>query len=393
MIGIEDRVLGANAERSRNHNRQVVLGRIRAAGAVGRAEIARASGLSTQAVSNIIADLAEDGLIREDGRRAGSRGLPATQYTLNPNGGFALGIEVRTDAVFAALLNLAGRPIFTDRRRLPRVSGGGLAAVLGEIRQEAAAHATPTRILGAGIVMPGPFGDTGLAGSGSDLPAWTREEPAPRLREALDLPVIVENDANAAAMAERVAGVAEGLSSYAFLYFGTGLGLGVVHRGQLIAGAFGNAGEIGHVPVPAGGCVRPLEEVVSRLAVQRHLARAGIEAGSGAELQQLFYADNPHLLEWLDRAAEPLSAAITIVENLFDPETVILGGAMPNALLDRLIGSVTLSPRSVAERTDRPTPRVLRGASGRMTATLGAAALVINRAFTPAIAPAVGTPN
>ena len=91
-------------------------------------------------------------------------------------------------------------------------------------------------------------------------------------------------------------------------------------------------------------------------------------------------------MAWLDRAAEPLSAAIEIIENIFDPQTVILGGAMPDNLLDRLIMGVDLPKRSVANRPDRALPRLTRGTSGRMTATLGAAALVINRAVTPSIA-------
>jgi predicted ArsR family transcriptional regulator len=111
-------VVGANSERSRSHNRQVVLGRVRAAGEIGRAEIARASGLSTQAVSNIIAELLEDGFIVERGRRTAGRGLPAAQYALNPGGGFALGIEIRPDAVFAALLNLCGARLAAERRAI-----------------------------------------------------------------------------------------------------------------------------------------------------------------------------------------------------------------------------------------------------------------------------------
>ena len=118
MVFTPDIAVGANAERSRSHNRQVVLERVRAAGRIGRAEIARASGLSTQAVSNIIADLLEDGLIVESGRRAAGRGLPAVQYALNPKGGFAAGVEIRPDAVFAALLDLCGQPVASERRPL-----------------------------------------------------------------------------------------------------------------------------------------------------------------------------------------------------------------------------------------------------------------------------------
>ncbi|WP_306120082.1 MULTISPECIES: ROK family transcriptional regulator [unclassified Roseitalea] len=385
---MSDIVVGANAGRSRSHNRQVVLGCVRAAGQIGRAEIARASGLSTQAVSNIIADLLEDGLIAEKGRRAAGRGLPAVQYTLDPAGGFAAGMEVRPDAVFAALLDLSGATVASERRPLGAADRQSVTEVVLSLRDAILrqSRAPEERLLGAGIVMPGPFGRTGIRGSGSELPIWDDVAPDLWFTEALGVPMRVENDANAAAIAERVCGVAQGLETYAFIYFGSGLGLGVVHKGRLMAGAFGNAGEIGHIPVPAGGRTVSLESAVSRLSVQRALRDAGIDASSVDALDRLYDSGDRALLAWLDAAVEPLSAAVTIVENLYDPQAVILGGAMPDNILDHLIGAVRLSERSVSNREGRTGPRLLRGASGRMTATLGAAALVINQFFTPKIA-------
>jgi len=392
MTGSTEIVVGANAGRSRSHNRQVVLGRVRAAGRIGRAEIARASGLSTQAVSNIIADLMADGLIVERGHRDGARGLPVAQYALNPAGGVAAGFEIRPDAVFAALLDLGGRtlaqarlPLATPDRSPDRTR---VTEAVTTLRDRLLAQtATPrARLLGTGIVMPGPFAPTGLRGSASELPLWDDVAPATWFAEALGGPVIVENDANAAAIAERISGVAQGLDGYAFVYFGAGLGLGLVHKGRLMTGARGNAGEIGHVPVPAGGRLAPLEDVVSRLSVQRALAAAGRAATGVEDLARLHAARDPALMGWLDAAVEPLSAAIAIVENLFDPETVILGGAMPDVVLDHLVSGTRLPARSVAARPDRAVPRLMRGAAGRMTATLGAAALVVNRLFTPGLA-------
>jgi predicted NBD/HSP70 family sugar kinase len=380
-------VVGANSERSRSHNRQVVLGRVRAAGEIGRAEIARASGLSTQAVSNIIAELLEDGFIVERGRRTAGRGLPAAQYALNPGGGFALGIEIRPDAVFAALLNLCGARLAAERRAIAAPDRESVTQTVRALHASVlgTSHAPADRVLGAGIVMPGPFGATGIRDSGSELPIWEDVAPDRWFADALGLPVVVENDANAAAIAERISGVAQGLDTYAFIYFGSGLGLGVVQNGRLITGAFGNAGEIGHIPVPQAGRIVPLEGAVSRLSVQSALRAAGIEAGSVEDLDRLHARRDPVLADWLDAAVEPLSAAVGIVENLFDPQAVILGGAMPDGILDHLIAAARLPDRSVANRTDRAMPRLLRGASGRMTATLGAAALVINQAFTPRI--------
>lgn len=383
-----DITVGANALRSRSHNRQMVLGHIRKAGRIGRAEIARASGLSIQAVSNIIADLLDDGLIVEQGRRSAGRGQPPVQYALNAGGGFALGVEIRPDAVFAAVLDLCGTTLGSERRPLPATDRDTITRrVVALCDRVLAASGTPRgRVLGAGVVMPGPFGATGITGSGSELLTWDDIAPEAWFSEALGLPVVVENDANAAAMAERIAGVAQGLETYAFLYFGSGLGLGSVHKGRLIAGAHGNAGEIGHIPVPAAGRTVPLESMVSRLSVQRALHTAGVEVTSGEDITRLYDQRHPVLLSWLDAAIEPLSVAVTVVENLFDPQTVILGGAMPDAILDHLLTSVRLSERSVSRRDGRAHPRLLRGASGRMTATLGAAALVLNQAFTPQIA-------
>jgi len=383
-------VIGANAGRSRSHNRQVVLGHIKTTGPMGRAQIARASGLSTQAVSNIIADLLDDGFLREDGRLSTGRGLPAVQYALNPKGGFAFGVEIRPDAIFAALLNLEGRALFSRREALSRTDPKWVRDRVVALRDAALAETgvQTARVLGAGLVLPGPFGTTGLTDAGSELPGWQQVDAATWFAQGLDLAVYVENDANATAMAERVSGAAQGFETYAFLYFGTGLGLGLVSQGRLIRGAFGNAGEIGHIPVPGPLGPVALEQAVSRLSAQKHLKDHGITADSIADLDQLFQARSPALCAWLEKTRQPLGHALTTIENLFDPQTIILGGAMPDAILDDLIVNAALSPQSVANRPDRTTPRLIRGASGRMTAALGAAALVINQSFTPEIAAA-----
>ncbi len=381
-------IVGANAGRSRSHNRQVVLERVRAAGAMGRAEIARSSGLSTQAVSNIIAELEADGLLREQGRRSAGRGFPAVQYALNPDGGYALGIEVRPDAVIGALLNLNGQTLFSRRVAIGDASPDAVIAKVVRLRDRALTETAvpPHRVMGVGVVMPGPIGMPGLSAAGSELPDWQGVDPAELFSQALDVRVFVENDANAAAMAERISGVAKELTDYAFLYFGTGLGLGIVSGGRLERGAFGNAGEIGHVPVITPGGPASLEDVVSRLSVRRHLLANGTDVTSGEDLTRLFELRDTHLLDWLEAASEPLSYAIQMIENLFDPEAVILGGAMPDPLLDFLISQIRLADASVSNRPNRSAPRLLRGSLGRFGATLGGAALVINQSFTPQIA-------
>lgn len=359
----------------------------------GRAEIARASGLSTQAVSNIIADLEQDGFLASQGRRKAARGQPPVQYGINPDGAAALGFELRPDALFTTLVDLGGAVRHSARMPLPNSGPTEASVAITKAAREAIAQSglPRARILGAGVVMPGPFGIELDRGSKAELHGWQDTNPAKLLSRALDMPVMVENDATAGAIAERMRGVGAGLDTFCFVYFGTGLGLGLMARGQVLRGAFGNAGEIGHIVVMPGGraceCGQHgcLEAYTSRLALRHTLEKAGIVAQTGAEIDALHSAGHPAIAEWLDQAAMPLSRAIAMLENLLDPQAVILGGAMPDALLDDLIARIELPTASVSNRPDRSRPRVLRGVSGRMTAALGAASLVIHDTITPSL--------
>ncbi len=116
--------------------------------------------------------------------------------------------------------------------------------------------------------------------------------------------------------------------------------------------------------------------------------RRGRVADGAERVSDLAYhfdaaGDHDETRAWVEAAAAALSDAVLVVENLLDPQTVILGGALPDALIDRLIARITLSPSSLAARPGRGLPRLMRGAAGRLTATRGAAALVVDRLFTP----------
>ena len=379
----DDPPLGANQERARLTNRRLVLGRVHVSGAAGRAEIARHTGLSLQAVSNIVGDLAAEGLIEPRGALTGRRGQPPVQYGLRAGGAFALGIELRPDAVIAALLDLSGQ--IRHARRLPveRTDPPWILNRAAALRDAALeeAGADPARLLGAGVVMPGPFGHTGIAGAGSDLPLWRDVDAGAAFEEALAVPVRIANDANAAAIAERVRGAARRLSDFAYLYFGAGIGLGLVAGGRLVSGARGNAGEIGHVPVIAGGRAVRLEDVVSRLAAVRHLAGAGLSAPDIEALEAHHAAGA--LRGWIAEAAPALAQAVGIVENLVDPQTIILGGALPAPLLSDLIEATRLPSASIAATPGRRLPRLTLGATGRLTAAIGGASLVLGSHLAP----------
>jgi predicted NBD/HSP70 family sugar kinase len=210
---------------------------------------------------------------------------------------------------------------------------------------------------------------------------------------ALATSVTVENDATAAAVGEHLYGVGRNLRHFCLVYFGLGLGLGLMLGGEPFRGAHGNAGELGHVPaVPQGApciCGRQgcLERYVSPPALQDRLRREGIAVVDATSIARLHAEGHPAIAGWIAEAGPLLAPVLAMLENLFDPETIILGGGLPDSVIDALIVAAEPLPLSVARRDGRIIPRIQRGTTGQFTAALGAAALPL----LDAIAPPAGT--
>jgi predicted NBD/HSP70 family sugar kinase len=216
-----------------------------------------------------------------------------------------------------------------------------------------------------------------------------RETLASVARET-GLPISLENDATAAAVGEWRYGAGKGLNNLAVLHFGTGLGAGFILGGSPFRGASSNAGEIGHmIVVPDGipcfcgnrGC---LERYLSFGALCEALAVNPNERGVGQHVLDLLADDDPTLMAWIRQVAPLFRQAVNIVEAMMDPETIIVGGTVPELLLDRIIGEAAPLPRSLSYREGHAT-RVVRGTSGPLTVALGAAAVAISAHFAPSI--------
>ena len=377
--------LGKNPGRSRSHNRRVVLDLVRGHGQLGRKQIADMTQLTTQAVANIIDELIAENLLVDLGRLRSGRGQPPIQFAINPDGAITIGFEIAVARLVTTVLDLGGNireatsVALHDTR--PDALIPQIARDVAEIRARFG-----TTLTGVGVVMPGPFEIEGLSGVGpTTLPGWAGIDAARLLTDQTGVPVTIENDANAAAISETLFGAGQTLSSFCVIYFGAGIGLGIIQDNLPLRGAFGNAGEIGHIVVSPGGRACPcgqagcLERYASRQALCERLGGVAVSAG---DLGRLHAAGDATLLGWIDEAAAHLAPMIGILENILDPETVILGGDLPDAIIDAIIARLVLET-SVANRHDRSAPRVIRGRTGQMTAALGAAALPFFNVFTP----------
>ena len=379
-------VAGTNLEQAKSHNRRVVIEAIRTGGALSRAAIARLTALSSQTVSNIVEELEEAEMVKAEPTQKGSRGQPAVPYSINPDGAYSIGLQLDHQTLVGVITDLSGTVRSRIERRVDRPTPDKAMPLLAVLPNELMAdfRFDRSRLLGIGMAMPGPFGVEGLTSVGpTALPGWQDFPLAAELRRLTGMEVTVENDATAAAIGERLYGVARHLSSFVYLFVGTGLGAGLFLDGHLYKGSRHNAGEVGHMIVRSDGlecwCGKRgcLERYMSLRAAYESLDLPDPDHASPALLEELLARGDARLEAWIDAAVPPLRQAINVLELALDPETVVLGGFMPLAVIERIAGKLEPLLLSVSTDAERLVPRVVVGAAGKDTSVLGAAALPI----------------
>ncbi len=362
---------GTNQEFGRPYNRRIVLETIRQHGPIARGEIAGRVGLTVQTVSNITRELEEQDFLLGTRNSKRVRGYPATSLSINPDGGYAIGLNITPIGIEAALVNLAGEIVAARSRGRNCVKPARAFREIADIIAEFKSAKPGKRLLGVGLSMPGPYDVESMSFVGpTTLEGWKDVPIIERLSEIADCPVFSEVDHAAAALGERLYGAGRDHRDYYYMFFSVGLGGCMVHDGLPMRGGHNNAGEIGHVPVVPGGVPCPcgnrgcLERYVSHEAFERRSAEIGVEG-------------------WLAEAAPLFRSAIATIENLFDPQTIIIGGLTENDIPQRLLKLAEPLANSVSSRKDRNVPRVIFSTGGREAALRGAASLAISGALTP----------
>src|ERR1700751_504016 len=232
----------------RELNDRAALELLLAEGPFTRAQLSERTGVSKVTVSQMLARLEDRGLVMIAGEQAGGRGPNAALYSVVPASAYVAGLYVESDLVSAAVADVAGR-------RVAEVSGNPngvddpVELVRGTIERACARAGIEVTWLSAlvigspGVVDPR-TGDPRLP---VNLPAW-HEGPLDALKDAGRKPVVIENDVNLAAMAERADGAAAGADDFVLVWLGVGLGLATILGGRLHRGTAGAAGEIGYRP-------------------------------------------------------------------------------------------------------------------------------------------------
>src|SRR5437764_1488799 len=374
---------------------QAVLETIFRKGPITRPEIAAATNLSKPTVSAAVNRLEQGGLVRAAGHRAGQRGRNPVAYVVSPRAGFVVGADIGGSNVRVAAADLFGEPICDLKR--PTAKNGGRAVgmqilemVSAVIDQAAAVHGPP---LALGISSPGIIDQTSgrVTSLAYNVVPEGGFDPLEVIRDRFDLPVLVENNVNLAAVGEKWFGLARGVSTMVFIAIGAGIGMGIIIDDEVVRGAHGAAGEIGYLPL-VGDPFNPRHRLHGGL--EDEIGATGIVAafnqrgGSGdpeiASVEDLFEratAGDATARSVVDNVASRLGTAIATVCAILDPELVVLGGGIgANPLLLRPV-------RGSAAALVPITARIETSLLGDRAALQGAIAVALHAARTTLLSP------
>jgi predicted NBD/HSP70 family sugar kinase len=334
-------------------------------------DLVRGTGLSRPTVEGVVEGLLETGLVveAESGPGDARRGRPARRFRFRAEAGHLLGIEIGPHRVAAVLADLTGRPVGRAARPLEERAGADerlerVRAAVADLLRRSEVPRGSLRAVGVG--SPGIVEADGTVRLGTALPGWTGLPLGERLRRSFRCPVLVENDANAAALAEHWRGAAVASDDVVFVLAGLSPGAGSLIGGRLHRGFGGAAGEIGALHLlgreatperllsTTGEPLHPLDEP----AVARVFARA---RGGDARAR-----------EAVDRFVRRLVHDVAALVLALDPELVVVGGWASG--LDGVLDPL----RSELERYCLRPPRVALSELGEAAVATGALRLALD---------------
>jgi predicted NBD/HSP70 family sugar kinase len=369
-----------------------------------RTQISEQTRVSKVTVAQMLARLEERGLVTVVGQQEGGRGPNAALYSVVPSTAYVAGLYVELDGVSAGVAELTGR-VVAEVSVNPNGADNPVELVRGAVDQACRTAGVEMSRLSAfvigspGVVDP-QTGDPSLA---INLPDW-HEGVLGSLRGALNRPVIIENDVNLAAMAERACGAAQGLDDFVLVWIGVGLGMSAFLGGRVHRGAAGAAGDIGYLPVPGSplpedvrhpatgglrslvgasvvrmlagvfGFAAPTAEQAVRAAVAAAADHQASANGNGSRTSGPAARAN----EFLGELARRVATGVASVAVVLDPGLVVLGGDVG------LAGGAALANRVAAEvaRICAASPRVVPTAVTGPPVLCGAMLAAVDRART-----------
>ena len=382
-----------------------VLEHLHQIGPLSRAKLARLTGLNKSTISSLVEELIDYGLVFESGIQNSGTGRPSTYLELKPDAGCIIGVEIGVGFFSIILTNFIGEIIWRRFEQTSFISEQDPTIdLILRVADEAVGVANQLgyRLLGIGIALPGMVDEErGLLVFSPNL-QWRDVPLRDIFSEYTSLPVFVDNDANAAALGEHLFGVARQAQHFLFIIDGVGVGGGLFLNGDIYRGANGLAGEIGHTslyveqtrPCRCGnrGCWENFanetslyERIRSRLEVGRcskipSMLENRDSALTLSIITEAAEAGDTETLEALSETGSALGMGVANLINIFNPEMVIIGGAL--SLVSKfLLPSIKKVVEERALENIHKHTVVLESAFGPDASVMGAVAMVVQAIF------------
>lgn len=328
-----------NGQDMKRHNVHLVINTIIKYGPISRTELRDRVGLTAATVINITNDLLERNILLQEGlAAASSKGRKALMLNVNSTAFYTLGVSLSTRRLRVGLANFQGQIVdhvdVTIRNTITPEETVDL--IQQNVQMLVEKHQVPTeKLVGVGVAAPGPLDThTGLITVPPDLPNWRNVPLQKLLEERLQLPVRVDNETNAAALAECFAGGDEKEFVFFISMFRLGVGGGLVLNGEPLLGFHGSAGEVGHLLVQPGGrkCGCGSRGCLEAMISEDALLEAAAAGGAGEiSLEELFARSknmDPVCYAVVKQAADYLTMAICDVVHMVSPSRIVLGGPL-----------------------------------------------------------------
>jgi N-acetylglucosamine repressor len=388
------------------NNSAAVLDVIQRRRGISRAELAAITGLTQAAISRIVADLISIRLVVEEGPSASAGGRPPVRLKINAEAAHVVGIDLARSGIQGVLVDLNGRihrrlSIESRLAQAADVTLDRLTAMTAELLSWAVSR--QWAVAGIGIGAPGPLNARdGIIVTPPNLPLWRNVPIRQIMEERFALPVWLDNDANAQALAEGRFGAGRDYGSFIYVAIGMGVGAGIIIHGRLHRGAHNVEGELGHTTVETAG---PRCNCGNRGCLELYTSSSAVVAAALAALQrgedsvisalvenrleqisvntigQAARAGDALALRIVAQVAMYLGVGLVNAINLFGPEAVFLGREVIQACGDLLLAPIRAI---VAERcfgTAAEQVQILPALLGDDAPVIGAACLVLEDLF------------
>ncbi|MBY0096877.1 ROK family transcriptional regulator [Mesobacillus maritimus] len=327
-----------NQQLVKKENKAIVLNLIMQNSPISRADAAQMSGLNKGTVSSLVSELLEEQLIYESGPGESSGGRRPVLLLFNQKAGYSIGIDLGVNYIFGVLTDLQGEIVVEKSvvNNHPEYSNTleQVNKVINALIK--AAPPSPYGVVGIGIGAPGVVNKEGVILLAPNL-GWKNVSLKKDIESTFNIPVIVENEANAGAYGEKRYGVGKEFDNLIYVSVGIGIGSGIILNGELYKGINGYSGEVGHMSIDVNGprcrcgnfgC---WELYASEKALLNKAKEIGLDLKENhtlSDIIDLARNENPAALALLKEIGKKLGQGMINIIHTFNPQQIIIGNKL-----------------------------------------------------------------